>query len=82
LFFFDQTGRVAALNRTFWPENLKIKEGSQLRMNFIVWVWVNGFFWDSDWFVQAEGRQRAEILVFRRLRMADQLLVLTENHPP
>ena len=73
--FFDQTGRVAALNPDFFgPENLKIKEGSQLpdelyRLGLGEWV-----FWDSDWFVQAEGRQRAEILVFRRLRMADQLL--------
>ena len=73
--FFDKTGRVTALNRNFfWPENLKIKEGSQLpdelyRLGLGEWL-----FWESDWFVQAEGRQRAEILVFRRLRMADQLL--------
>lgn len=58
----------------FLPGNLKIKEGFQLpdelyRLGLKEWV-----FWDSDWFVQAERRQRAEILIFRRLRMADQLL--------
>lgn len=73
--FFDKTGRVTALNPDFiGPENLKIKEGFQLpdelyRLGLGEWV-----FWDSDWFIQAEGRQSAEILVFRRLRMADQLL--------
>jgi sigma-54 dependent transcriptional regulator, acetoin dehydrogenase operon transcriptional activator AcoR len=73
--FYDKTGRVTALNPDFFgPENLKIKKGFQLpdelyRLGPGEWV-----FWDSDWFIQAEGRQSAEILVFRRLRMADQLL--------
>lgn len=73
--FFDKTGRVTGLHPDFTgPEDLKIKEGSQLpdelyRLGPGEWV-----FWESDWFVRAEGRQSAEILVFRRLRMADQLL--------
>jgi len=75
ILFFDQKGRVTALNPDFFgPENLTIKEGCQLpeelyRLSPGQWV-----FWESDWFVQAAGRRTAEILVFRRLRMADQLL--------
>jgi transcriptional regulator with PAS, ATPase and Fis domain len=75
ILFLDQSGRVTALNPDFvGPEDLKIKEGSQLpdelcRLDPGQWL-----FWGRDWFVQAAGRKTAEILVFRRLRMADQLL--------
>ncbi len=31
-------------------------------------------FWDDDWFVQAEGRQRTEVVIFRRVRAADRIL--------
>lgn len=73
--FFDKTGRVTALNPDFFgPENLKIKKGFQLPDELYRLGPGEWFFWDSDWFIQAEGRQSAEILVFRRLRMADQLL--------
>ncbi|MBB5349393.1 sigma 54-interacting transcriptional regulator [Desulfoprunum benzoelyticum] len=73
--FSDRTGRVIALSRDFgWPENLQLEAGFQLpaelsRLHPGQWV-----FWGEDWFVEAAGRQTAEILVFRRLRMADQLL--------
>ncbi|GAB6194549.1 hypothetical protein JCM39068_43050 [Desulfocastanea catecholica] len=73
--FFDKNGRVTALSPDlFLPENLKLNDGCQLpeelyRLGPGEWV-----FWESDWFVQAEGRQSAEILIFRRLRMAEQLL--------
>jgi len=71
ILFLDQSGRVTALNPDFvGPEDLKIKEGSQLpdelcRLDPGQWL-----FWGRDWFVQAAGRKTAEILVFRRLRMA------------
>lgn len=73
--FFDDSGRVTAMDPDFvGPANLKIKKGVQLpdelrSLGRGEWV-----FWDSDWFVQVEGKQRAEILVFRRLRMADQIM--------
>jgi transcriptional regulator with PAS, ATPase and Fis domain len=73
--FFDRKGRVIALNPDFFgPESLEIKEGSQLPDE--LWRLAPGqsLFWEGDWFVQAAGRQAAEILVFRQLRMADQLL--------
>jgi transcriptional regulator with PAS, ATPase and Fis domain len=73
--FFDETGRVTAMDTDFFgPANLKIKKGAQLpdelrSLGLGEWV-----FWDNDWFVQAEGKQRAEILVFRRVRTADQIM--------
>lgn len=71
--FFDETGRITAMGPDFvGPE--EIKEGTQLPdglrgLGLGEWI-----FWDSDWFVQAEGKQRVEMLVFRRVRTADQIM--------
>lgn len=73
--FSDREGRVTALSRDFgWPENLQLEAGFQLPAELSRLYPGQWIFWDRDWFVQAAGRQNAEILVFRRLRMADQLL--------
>jgi sigma-54 dependent transcriptional regulator, acetoin dehydrogenase operon transcriptional activator AcoR len=75
ILFFDQTGRVTARNPDFvGPERLKTREGSQLPEELYRLAPGQWLFWESDWFVQAAGRQRTEILILRRLRMADQLL--------
>lgn len=73
--FFDENGRVTAVNPDFiGPENLEIKDGCKLPEDLITMERGTWTFWDEDWFVQAEGRRRTELLIFRRTHMADHLL--------
>lgn len=73
--FFDDTGRVTAIDPAFFgPANLKIKAGAHLPEVLSSLGRGEWTFWDNDWFVQAEGKQRAEILVFRRVRTADHIM--------
>ncbi|GLI37801.1 sigma 54-interacting transcriptional regulator [Geobacter hydrogenophilus] len=71
----DASGRIAALNREFFDTtNLEFREGDfppdKLReLKEGEWT-----FWGRKWFVQAEGRQRVELLVIRHVRAADHIL--------
>lgn len=75
IIFLDGTGRVTALNNDFFETtNLDIKQGSFLPdvlqgMSLGQWV-----FLGKEWFVQAEGKERVEVLVIRHVRAADQIL--------
>lgn len=75
LLFLDGTGRVAGVTPGFFsgdgppaepgallPEELRSLGPGQ-------WL-----FWADRWFVQAEGRGDAEVLVFRPVRAADRIL--------
>lgn len=71
----DASGRIAALNRQFFDTtDLGFREGDfppdELReLKEGEWT-----FWRRKWFVQAEGRQRVELLAIRRVRAADHIL--------
>ncbi|MFZ2947869.1 MAG: sigma 54-interacting transcriptional regulator, partial [Desulfuromonadaceae bacterium] len=73
--FVDDTSTIVAIGHDFTgPANLKIKVGDQLPDELRSLKMGEWFFWDNDWFIQSEGKQRVEILVFRRIRTADQIL--------
>lgn len=73
--FVDDTSNIIAISHDFLgPENLKIKVGDRLPEQLRSLRAGEWLFWGSDWFIQTEGNQRVELLVFRRLRMADQIM--------
>lgn len=73
--FFDEKGHVTAIGSDFsGPGNLKIKVGDQLPDELSSLGPGEWIFWDDEWFVQAEGKQRTEIIVFRHVRTADQIM--------
>jgi transcriptional regulator with PAS, ATPase and Fis domain len=73
--FVGEGGRVAALNKRFFDAtNLKVRAGDLLPDELRGLERGEWTFWGKDWFVQAEGRQRVEAVVFRRVRTADLIL--------
>ena len=73
--FLDETGRITALTPDFFgPVNLEIKKDARIPDELRGLGPGQWMFWDKDWFVQAEGQQRVELLVFRRVRTADLIL--------
>lgn len=73
--FLDKTGRVARLTTDFFealgPDIEKVARLPDALRGLTPGEWT---FWNDDWFVQAEGRQRTEVMVFRRVRTADRIL--------
>lgn len=73
--FLDEEGRVTALDNRFSDTaDVKFKVGELLpaelrRLEKGEWT-----FWGKDWFVQVDGRLRAEVAIIRRVRAADQIL--------
>lgn len=75
IIFLDESGRVAALNSPFFASaDLRIRVGDQLPEGFRDLRQGDWRFLKKDWFLQAEGRQRVEVLVVRRIRTADLIL--------
>jgi transcriptional regulator with PAS, ATPase and Fis domain len=73
--FFDKNGCVTELSPEFaGPEDLKIRTGLQLPPKLLGLKQGSWYFWGNDWFIQAAGRARAELLLLRRIHMADHLL--------
>lgn len=73
--FFDETGRITALDRQFFDgTKLKFRTGDTLPPELRSLERGGWTFWGENWFVQAEGRQRVELLVFRHVRTADRIL--------
>jgi sigma-54 dependent transcriptional regulator, acetoin dehydrogenase operon transcriptional activator AcoR len=71
----DETGRVTALTPdVFGSTDLNVKEGALLPDELRALGPGQWTFWGRDWFVQAEGQQRAEVLVIRPVRTADRIL--------
>lgn len=80
--FLDETGCVAALSPDFvGPANLKIRTGARLPAELGGLGLRQRLFWGKEWFVQTEGRQRVEIVVFRRVRTAEQILAPYGDSP-
>lgn len=73
--FLDETGHIAALSQGL-PSvaGAALREGDTIPHELLQLGPGEWLFWSDDWFVQAEGRQRVEVLLFRRVRTADQAL--------
>ncbi|CAG0960630.1 sigma-54-dependent Fis family transcriptional regulator [Geobacter sp.] len=75
IILLDESGSITALNQPFFgATDLKFREGDILpdelrRLKKGGWI-----FWGKDWFVQAEGQLRVELLLIRHVRMADHIL--------
>lgn len=73
--FLDETGHVSSLNPDFrGATDLNIEEGKLLPEQLRCLGPGEWCFVGRDWFVQAEGQQRPELLVIRRMRAADLIL--------
>jgi len=73
--FFDEKGCITAVNPDFiGPKNLEVKVGRPLPANLFSMGLGRWLFWNDGWFIQAEGRTRTELLIFRRIHTADHLL--------
>ncbi len=73
--FLDKTGHIITLNADFFEEtHPNIKKGVLLPEKLRSLGPGQWTFWDEDWFVQAEGQQKTEVVIFRRIRVADKIL--------
>lgn len=80
--FVDEAGRVVSLNPSFFRSaNLSVKVGSLLPDELRLLEKGGWTFQGDEWFVQADGRERVEILLFRRVRAADLILGPYGNNP-
>ena len=73
--FLDKTGRVMGLTTDFFEAVCPgIEKGARLPDALLGLGPGDWIFWGDDGFVQAEGRERTEVMVFRRVRTADRIL--------
>lgn len=75
LVFLDETGRVTAVDSEFSnTTHMDLAEGDLLPHQLRDLGPGQWTFYGDEWFVQAEGRQWPEVIVFRRVRAADRIL--------
>lgn len=73
--FCDEAGRITAATEDYiWPAGMKAKAGEAIPAELHLLHAGECVFLEKDWFVQAEGKGRVEMLLFRRIRAADQIL--------
>jgi len=78
----NESGRITALNQQFFEStDLRFSEGAILPDELRGLGKGEWIFWEKDWFVQAEGQHRVELLVIRRVRAADHILGPYGNCP-
>ncbi len=78
----NESGRITALNQQFFEStDLRFREGAILPDELRGLGKGEWIFWEKDWFVQAEGQHRVELLVIRRVRAADHILGPYGNCP-
>ena len=75
IIFLDETGHISALSQNL-PDvaGALLREGDSMPAELLQLGPGEGLFWGDDWFIQAEGKERVEVFLFRRVRTADQAL--------